>query len=222
MKIGVFDSGHGGTTVMESIKAILPDEDYFYIADSKNCPYGEKSDDELYEIVKANVEKLKDWGAKIIVIACNTATVRCINKLRAEYRELVFVGVEPAVKVALGSGAKNVLVLATPGTIKSERMRTLVKENRLDGQSIKLLACPGLADTIERNFKNGKIDDSKGEIRAKLHDLLSGEKKNYDAVSLGCTHYILVSDLIKEYFPGARLIDGNMGVAKRVKSLLTD
>ena len=216
MKIGVFDSGIGGTSVLEAIKALLPDEEYYYFADSKNCPYGEKEDDELYKIVKNNVELLKSWGAEIIVIACNTATTRCIKKLREDYPEYPFVGTEPAVKLAANSKARNILVLATPGTIHSERLETLVHDNQKANQKIKLLSCPGLADTIELNLKNNPA-----KIKAKLSELLENtDKDSYDCIVLGCTHYSLIKPEIKEFFPSANLIDGNLGIAERVKSLI--
>lgn len=215
MKIGVFDSGIGGTSVLSAIKELLPNEEYYYLADSKNCPYGEKSDDELYKIVKNNVKFLKTWGAMIIVIACNTATTRCIEKLREEFKGLPFVGTEPAVKLAAKSDAKRILVLATPGTIHSERLETLVQENQKLGQIIDLLACPGLADTIEFNLEK---DESK--IIEKLDELLKDQSKDYDSIVLGCTHYSLIKPLIQKFFPSAKLVDGNKGIARRVKDLV--
>lgn len=214
MKIGVFDSGIGGTSVLEAIKKLLPNEEYYYFADSKNCPYGEKEDDELYRIVKGNVEFLINWGAEIIVIACNTATTRCIEKLREEFK-IPFVGTEPAVNLAVKSNANKILVLATPGTIHSERLETLVKENQRQNQAIDLLPCPGLADTIEFNLNK---DESK--IYKKLEELLNNLPKDYDSIVLGCTHYSLIKPLIQEFFPSAELVDGNEGIAKRVKELV--
>ncbi len=214
MKIGVFDSGIGGTSVLEAIKKLLPNEEYYYFADSKNCPYGEKEDDELYRIVKGNVEFLINWGAEIIVIACNTATTRCIEKLREEFK-IPFVGTEPAVRLAAKSNANKILVLATPGTIHSERLETLVKENQRQSQVIDLLPCPGLADTIEFNLNK---DESK--IYKKLKELLNNLPKDYDSIVLGCTHYSLIKPLIQEFFPSAELVDGNESVAKRVKELV--
>ena len=213
MKIGVFDSGIGGTTVLAAIKNILPDEEYKYIADSKNCPYGEKSEEELKQIVSKNTEELKDWGAEIIVIACNTATTKCINYLREKYPELKFVGTEPAIKLAAETNAKNILVMATPGTIASERTKSLTEENKREGQNITLLACPGLADTIEQNL----------DINKKLTELFENLKnKNYqpDVIVLGCTHYSLIKPEIRAFFPSAKPIDGNEGVARRVKELI--
>ena len=213
MKIGIFDSGRGGTTVMAAIKELLPEEEYFYIADTENCPYGDKADDELYGIVRGNVDRLAKWGAEVIVVACNTATTRCIEKLRGDYPDLKFVGTEPAVKLAVDTGAKKILVLATPGTAQSERLASLVKENLQPGQEIEVLACPGLADTIEHN-----LDGDLSAVEAKLDELLPVDTEP-DVVVLGCTHYSLVKEMIQRHFPGARVVDGNAGVAKRVKGL---
>ncbi|MBQ3474122.1 glutamate racemase [Candidatus Saccharibacteria bacterium] len=209
MKIGIFDSGKGGLSVFDEIKKVLPEAEYKYIADSANCPYGEKSDEELMKIVKKNVEELRDWGAKIVVIACNTATTRCIERLREDYKDLEFIGTEPAIGLAVETGAKNILVMATPGTIESERLGSILKKNQKQDQKFTLLACPGLADAVEAN---------KG-IDEKLKELLTGVE-NVDCVVLGCTHYSLIKDKIGKYFPGAEIVDGNKGVAKRVKLLV--
>ena len=214
MKIGMFDSGRGGTTVLEAVKKRLPEAEYKYIADSENCPYGEKPVELLYKIVCGHVENLWKWGASVIVVACNTATVKCIDKLRVDYPNLEFVGTEPAVKLALASGAKKVLVLATPNTINSERVHLLAEKNRSDGQVVDFLACPGLAETIEKYYGN----DSE-KIRAKLQEILTKDD-SYDVVVLGCTHYPLVKDLIQEFYPRAELIDGADGVARRVEVLV--
>ena len=214
MKIGVFDSGIGGTTVLAALKELLPNENYRYIADSENCPYGEKSDEELRRIVTTNVEKLKAWGAKIIFIACNTATTRCIDHLRQQYPEIIFIGTEPAIKLAAKTDVKNILVLATPGTITSERTKVLLEENKKPGQNITLLSCPGLADTIEKYLTT---DSSK--IVDKLTELLTGVSVP-DIVVLGCTHYSLIKDLIQDFFPNAKLLDGNFSIACRLKQLL--
>jgi glutamate racemase len=209
MKIGVFDSGKGGTTVLSAIKKLLPDAEYYYIADSKNCPYGEKTNQELLKIVKDIVNKLIDWGANIIVVACNTATTKCIKILREDYPDVCFVGTEPAIKLASKTGAKKILVMATPGTIESERTAQLLVESEKPGQKIELLACPGLAYAIENN---NRVDEV-------LSGLLVDHPKDYDAVVLGCTHYSLIKDKIQNHFKAATLIDGNDGVARRVMML---
>ncbi len=213
MKIGVFDSGKGGTTVLEEIRRVLPEAEYRYIGDSKNCPYGDKTDEELMRIVCGHVDSLLDWGAEMIVIACNTATTRCIKNLREMYPGVNFVGTEPAVRVAAQSGAKKILVMATKGTVASERTTKLMQENQKPGQEITLLACPGLADAIE---KDENIDET---LDAVLSEYLK-DGDNLDVVVLGCTHYSLIKDKIKQRFLDARIIDGNEGVKNRVLEIL--
>ncbi|MBQ6284942.1 MAG: glutamate racemase [Bacilli bacterium] len=214
-KIGVFDSGKGGLTTLNEIKKILPNEDYIYYADSSNNPYGNKTDEALYNIVTNVVNKLISKGVKLVVIACNTATTKCIEKLRKDYPNMLFIGTEPAIKVACDNNYKNTLVLATPGTINSERTQELIEKNKRKNQNIYLLPCEGLANAIELN-DNDKIN--------KLLDKYLNEytNKNIDSIVLGCTHYPIISEKIQIMFPDAKLIDGNLGVAKRVKYILEE
>lgn len=209
MKIGVFDSGKGGMTILEEIKKRLPHEEYRYIADSKNCPYGEKSDDELQEIVDSISDDLISWGAEIIVVACNTATTRSIEHLRSKYPSIIFVGTEPAVRLAVKDGARKILILATPGTVESERLATLIDENKTN-QTIDVLACPGLADAIEKN------DD----VDSVLRNLLDNVDTDYDVIVLGCTHYPLIKDRLMGFFPNAKFVDSIDGVADRVEKIV--
>ncbi len=213
-KIGVLDSGIGGTTVLNKIVELLPNEEYIYYADTKNNPYGEKSEEELYKIVKEIVTFLiNKKNCKIIVLACNTATTKCMKKLQKEFPDMLFVGTVPAVKVACDNHYKHTLVLATPATIDSERMAELVKDNKKDDQEMILYPCPGLADAIEKERKD-KIIQILKKIKQEMQD------KKIDSIVLGCTHYPLIKDQIKEYFPNVMLLDGSFGVAQEVKRQL--
>jgi len=212
-KIGVFDSGIGGLTTLKEIRSILPNEDYIYFADSKNNPYGEKTKEELFNITDNIVKYLINKNVKIIVIACNTATTNCINMLRDKYKDMLFVGTEPAIKVACDNNYKNILLLATPTTINSQRTKKLIDNFKKDYQRIYLVACDELANAIENN-NNEKID-------LLLHKYLDQYKdKNIDSIVLGCTHYPIIKKKIKKMFKNATLVDGNKGVARRVKYLL--
>lgn len=214
-KIGVFDSGIGGLSVLNELKKVLLYEDFYYYGDSKNNPYGEKSDEELFKIVSNVVEKLIDNGCKLIVIACNTATTRCMKKLRETYKDIIFVGTVPAIKVACDQRFKNTLVMATPATIESERTYELIRDNKRYDQKIYLLACPGLAKAIE--------DDDKEKIKEILkNDFKDYKDKNIDSIVLGCTHYPFIKKEILEEMPGVTLIDGSVGVAKEVKRQLEE
>lgn len=211
--IGVFDSGIGGLTVLEEMKRVLQREDYLFFADSLNNPYGEKSDEELFNITSNIVEYLIKRGCKIIVIACNTATTRCIKYLRRKYPDMTFVGTEPAIKLACDRDYKNILVMATPATINSERTNILVNTNKKEYENIYLVPCEGLANAIEVN------DIVKQE---KIISTIYEEYKGYniDAIVLGCTHYPHIKELISRYFTGAHLLDGSNGVAREVKRQL--
>ncbi len=214
-KIGVFDSGKGGLTTLKEIKKLLPNEEYIYYADSLNNPYGNKTDEALYTIVTNIVDKLISKKVKLIVIACNTATTKCIDKLRKDYKNIIFVGTEPAIKVACDNNYKNTLVLATPGTINSEKTQELIIKNKKDDQNIYLLPCEGLAASIE-NSDEKSINELLNQYLKYYQD------KNIDSIVLGCTHYPIISEKIQIMFPNTKLIDGNVGVAKRVKSILEE
>ena len=207
--IGMFDSGIGGLTVLDVLKELVPNEDYLYYADNKNNPYGEKSDEELLKICSKVVDYLIDNNCKIIVIACNTATTKCMKKLREKYKDIIFVGTVPAIKVASDHNYKNTLVMATPATIKSERTYELVRDNKREDQNIYLVPCHGLAHAIEVNDQE-TIDQIIDDIYLKYKD------KNIDSIVLGCTHYPYIKDIINAKFK-CDLLDGSLGVANEVK-----
>ena len=212
-KIGVFDSGIGGLNILEELKKLLPNEDFLYFGDSDNCPYGTKSQEDLIKIVSRIVEYFRDNDCKLIVIACNTATTRCMKSLREMYPDMIFVGTVPAVKMACDNKCHDTLVLATEGTIASERVHELIYDNKNDDQEIYLVACNGLAEAIED--KNNELIDS----------ILYNTLKEYldysiDSIVLGCTHYPWAKENISKLFPDAELYDGSIGVAKEVKRQL--
>ena len=211
--IGVFDSGVGGLSIVEKLIQILPNENFLYYADSINNPYGEKNDEELFNIVCNVVEYLKNEGCKLIVIACNTATTKCMKRLREKYDDLIFVGTVPAIKVACDNNFKNTLVMATPTTIESERTFELIRDNKKDDQNIYLVACSGLANAIELGDRK-RVNDILKDIFKNYYD------KNIDSIVLGCTHYPFIKNEILEEMPNVTLLDGSLGVANEVKRQL--
>lgn len=243
-KIGVFDSGSGGLTTLAEIRRLLPEMDYYYIGDVVHCPYGTKSDAELKAITTAVVERLQSWGAQLVVIACNTATTRCIRHLRQTFPNIVFVGTEPAIKVAHDLGSHRPLLLATPATTHARPVQRLVNTNYPESTNlaqsdsrITILPCPGLADATEQALDlahefilmpgkpfpdiilhPAQLSTLRGHLETILRPL--GDLDRFDSVILGCTHYVILRELIQSYFPNATLIDGNAGVARRVKSLV--
>lgn len=213
--IGVFDSGIGGLSVLEELEKVLPNEDFYYYGDSINNPYGEKSDQELLEITSHIVDVLKENGAKIIVIACNTATTRVMKKLREKYPEMIFVGTVPAIKVACDHDSKNTLVMATEATTHSLRTAELIRDNKRKDQNIYLVSCPGLANAIETKNEE-KIKNILQET------FLPYKDKNIDTIVLGCTHYPFIKKEILEGMPGVKLVDGSHGVSMETKRQLTE
>lgn len=213
--IGVFDSGIGGLSVLEELEKVLPNEDFYYYGDSINNPYGEKSDQELLEITSHIVDVLKEKKAKLIVIACNTATTRVMKKLREKYPEMIFVGTVPAIKVACDYDSKNTLVMATEATTHSLRTAELIRDNKRKDQNIYLVSCPGLANAIET--KNEE------KIKSILQEtFLPYKDKNIDTIVLGCTHYPFIKKEILEEMPGVKLVDGSHGVSMETKRQLTE
>lgn len=211
--IGIFDSGIGGLTIVNELKKRLPKENYFYYADSKNCPYGEKSKEELFEICSNIIEFLLEKKCKLIIIACNTATTSCMKDLREKYPQVPIVGIVPAIKVAYDHGKTNTLMMATPHTIKSERVKELVRDFKSNDQKMTLLSCYNLAPMIE--------EDNEEEINLILENLFMPYKEeNFDSIVLGCTHYPMIKHKIKNYFPNAELIDGSVGISKEVERQL--
>ena len=213
--IGVFDSGIGGLSVLEELEKVLPNEDFYYYGDSINNPYGEKSDQELLEITSHIVDVLKEKGAKLIVIACNTATTRVMKKLREKYPETIFVGTVPAIKVACDHASKNTLVMATEATTHSLRTEELIRDNKRKDQNIYLVSCPGLANAIET-----KNEEKIKNILQKT--FLPYKDKNIDTIVLGCTHYPFIKKEILEEMPGVKLVDGSHGVSMETKRQLTE
>ncbi len=213
--IGIFDSGIGGITILNEIRKLLPNENIIYYADSKNNPYGPKTDKELLKITNNIVNYLINKNCKIIVIACNTATTRCIKSLRENYPNISFIGTEPAIKLACDNNHKNILVLATHATINSISVQKLITNNKKENQTIYLQDSEGLANAIEM---------SNSELISKLLDefLIPYQNKNIDSIVLGCTHYPYVNKQISAYFNNATIYDSSIGVAKETKRKLKE
>ena len=211
--IGFFDSGLGGLSIFKSINELLPNENTIYIADSKNAPYGEKGKDKIIELSIKNTEFLLDKGVKLIVVACNTATTNAIEYLRQNYN-IPFIGIEPATKVAAtNTQTGNIGVLATKGTLSSEKFlktsapyRKKINFYERDGE--------GLVEMIEQN----KIEDSAGLLQKYLSPML---ENNIDHLVLGCTHYPFLIPEIKKILPEhIKILEPGQAVARHTKNVL--
>jgi len=209
--IGVFDSGVGGLSVLRALRHRLPDVSLLYVADSAYAPYGPRSTEDITARSLRVTQHLVDSGARMIVVACNTATTAAIEQLRATWPALPFVGVEPGIKPAIArSRRKRVAVMATTATINSLRVRKLV-ELHGGGAHVHLQACPGLVDAIEA----GRIDGPALASVLKPHcdSILAAE---VDTVVLGCTHYPFIAEQIQSLLgPEIELIDTANAIAER-------
>lgn len=212
--IGIFDSGIGGATVLKEIIKILPNEKYIYYSDSKNNPYGDKEDNEIIQICDNIVKYLIKQNCKAIVIACNTASAKAADWLRKKYPNIPFIAIEPAYKMVYDYSYDNpTLVMATKGTIESERFNLLYQ--KYNNHKTETLECSGLADIIE----NG----NKEQLQKYLSNTLSKYKGKVKNVVLGCTHYPLIEDEIKQVL-GDEIIffNGAARLALHLKEVLTE
>lgn len=216
--VGVMDSGIGGMSVLCELRKQMPGEDFLYLGDTANAPYGEKSAEEVLRLTRENVRLLRSRGARAVVIACNTATAVAVATLRAEWEDFPLVGIEPALRPAsLLSEHPSVLVMATPLTLAGEKYR-LLQEALSASCDFVPLPCPGLAELIE----SGEWDTPR--LHAALDKLLAPhEGRAFDAVVLGCTHYPLIRRAIAARFPaGTPILDGGAGTARQTARRLAE
>lgn len=213
--IGVFDSGIGGLTILRALREALPEEHLLYVADSAHMPYGQKPAKLIRRRAVAITGFFAERDAKAVVVACNTATAAAIDFLRAEF-PLPFVGVEPAVKPACAATRSGVVgVLATPGTLGSERFGGLV-ERFADGVRVLVQPCDGLAEHIEGGAFDGVQTES--QLRRFVAPLLAA---GADVIALGCTHYPLIEPLLRRIVPPeVAIIDTGPAVALQLGRVL--
>ncbi len=218
LPIAVLDSGVGGISVLAELVRLMPHEDFLYFGDSKNAPYGEKTPEEVLNITRENLKMLLARGIKALVLACNTATGAAARVLRAEFPDLILVGIEPALKPASLLGDRpRVLVMATPLTLKQEKFCTLMARF-CDNAEILPLACSGLVELIEAGETSGE------ELENYLKTLFSPHQDTkIDAVVLGCTHYPHVKAAIAKVLPaGVKILDGSEGTARETRRRLME
>jgi len=218
-RIGVFDSGLGGLTIVKALLESLSDTTIYYVADTAHAPYGSKTTQEIIEYSLQITQYLIDtYDIDALVVACNTATIASIKTLREKFPFLVIIGTEPAIKPACKvTQTKTIGVMATKATLQGEKYNKL--SSKLQNEySVKVIqkACIGLVEQIE----SGQIDTPKTEKM--LQEWLEPmSKAGVDAIVLGCTHYPLVGKKILEIMSNnPTLIDSADAIACRVKELL--
>lgn len=215
MRIGIFDSGVGGITVLNEALKQLPNEEYIYYADTVNVPYGTKPKEEVKGYIFDVVRFLVNKNIDALVIACNTATSIAIKELRELY-DFPIIGMEPAVKPAIEkSKDKKVIVTATSLTLKEKKFNDLV--TRLHSEDIvDPLPLPKLVEYAE-NF----IFDEETIIPYLLKELAPYDLEEYGTIVLGCTHFPFYKDYFKKIVPeDIKIIDGNYGTIRHLKNTL--
>lgn len=225
MKVGFFDSGFGGLNILRAFLRMCPEVPTEYIADSKNCPYGNKTADEIIRLSEANTKKLLKKGCGVIVVACNTATAAAIDYLRAKYPSVPFVGIEPAIKpAALRSKSGVVGVLATAGTFNG-RLYNETKARFAKNVTVLATVADEFVIEVEKLGSCG-VDGLDGKeyvrlekiVRRRIEPLLSA---GADKIVLGCTHFPTLKPIIEKVCAGrAEVIDPSDAVARQIRKVL--
>ena len=213
MKIGVFDSGIGGLSVLHEARKTMPDEHYLYYADTAHVPYGTKPKEEIRGYIFDAIRFLVDQGSEAVLVACNTATSVAIDDLRATF-SLPIIGMEPAVKPAVQAHrGRRVLVFATEMTLKEPKFHNLVA--KVDNEGIvDYLSLQGLVMLSER-FAFGD-EQVLPYLRAQLDGL---DLSAYGAVVLGCTHFLYFKPHLRQVLPeGVAILDGNGGTVAHLRT----
>ena len=214
--VGFFDSGVGGRCVLDAFRRLRPDEPTVYVADSENCPYGNKPPDEIVRLSKRITADLIGRGCEVVVVACNTATAAAIDELRSEWPDVPFVGMEPAVKpAALGSKSGVVGVLATRGTFNGRLYR---ETSSKVADAVRIIECVAdeFVDLVERGVVSGV--EAEDAVRRRIEPLIAA---GADRIVLGCTHFPHLKHLMENVADGrAEIVDPSDAVARRIAEVL--
>jgi len=212
--IGLFDSGIGGTSIWKEIHNLLPNEDTIYLADSKNAPYGQRLKEEIIELSFKNTEYLIEQGAKLIVIACNTATTNAIEELRAKY-DIPFIGIEPAIKpAAIHTRTGAIGILATKGTLSSQ----LFSKKVAGFKNVNIIEQVGFG--LVSLIEEGKLESEETTVLLQkyLEPMITA---NIDYLVLGCSHYPYLVPQIQKILPeSVTIIDSGEAVARQTQAVL--
>lgn len=217
MRIGLFDSGIGGLTLLQRAREYLPQEEFIFYADTEHVPYGEKTKEEIVTYSRQAVKFLAGKGCDAIVIACNTATSVAAATLRQE-TAIPIIGIEPAVKPAIAcSHHKRILVMATEVTVREKKLKDLV--DRVDDEHlVDMISMPGFVRFAENGIFEGK------EVNRYLKQRLEGIcLSDYSVIVLGCTHFNHFKKPLKKLFgKECQIIDGSEGTVRNLVHILEE
>ncbi len=214
--IGILDSGVGGLTVLAAIAKELPQESFVYAGDSANTPYGNKSEEEIYARASQLIEFLLTKNVKLIVIACNTITVSCLDRLRVEYSQIPLIGTVPVVKTAaFVTKNKRIGLLSTTRTAKSDYQKKLIETFASDCIVVNL-GNDEIVPLIEKGEENSE------EMEEVLKKALVGfQKEGIDTLVLGCTHFPFLKERMQKILGDSiSLLDSGGAIARQVHRVL--
>ena len=222
--IGVFDSGYGGLTILKEIRNLLPEYDFIYLGDNARTPYGTRSFETVYEYTLQSVKWLFSKGCPLIVLACNTASAKALRTIQQKYlpesdKEKRVLGVIRPTAEIIGnySDSKNIGILGTKGTVKSESYLIEI-EKFFPELNVHQHACPMWVPLVENNEYNSEGADY--FIKKDIDKLLE-KSPGIDTILLACTHYPLLLDKIKKHLPEKiKVISQGMIVAKSLQDYL--
>lgn len=207
-KIGIFDSGVGGLTVLKSLSDKYKCIDYIYIGDNKYCPYGDKTKEELLNYAKRIVNYFIEKGISIIVIACNTSCSQTLDELKQIYKNITFIGViDSTIDIFLKSKNNNVLVIGTSATINSNIYESKIKEKN-NNIKVTNLATPKLVPLIENMEMTKEV----------LNEYLN-PYNDIDSIILACTHYKLIE---KEIDKNIKVINSSDSIVNTIKNYIIE
>ncbi|MBE6204668.1 MAG: glutamate racemase [Rikenellaceae bacterium] len=215
--IGVYDSGFGGLSVWRELHRALPRESLIYLGDGKNCPYGNKTEEQIRELAERAVGDLVERGCKMVVVACNTATAAAIEYLRERFSHLPIVGLEPAVKPACAmTRSKVVGVIATERSLVGRKFLSTL-ERYGEGVEVLKVVGEGFVEAVEADAEQEPRTEEL--VRRVVEPII---ERGADVIVLGCTHYPFLGDVIRRVVGDREVavIDSGEAVEKRVESLL--
>ncbi len=214
--IGILDSGLGGLTIWKEVASLLPQESTVYIADSKNTPYGEKSEDAIYNLSKKLIELLLTKQVKLIVIGCNTITVASLDKLRKDFPQIPIVGTVPVVKTAAERTKNNRIgILSTTHTAESQYQKELIQKF-----ANHCVVFNHGTDTLVPFVERGELEgeDVTNEL---ISVLLKFQQEHVDTIALGCTHFPFLREKMQHILgPTVTILDSGPAIARQVKRVL--
>lgn len=208
-KIGVFDSGVGGLTVLKNLRESLPNESFIYVGDNLHSPYGEKTTAQLLTYTSDIISFFIQQNCKLVVLACNTTSCTVLDLLKEKYPQLPMLGViDATVEMVHQDNPRFVAVMATQATIQSNAYQTKLGRHQSIG-----IACPHLVPLIENGADKTAIIQ---EVRGYLNEV----KEPFDGIVLGCTHYPIIAETIQKLYPDAKLYSSSVAVVKQVENYL--